>query len=75
MRTTLSIDNDILAAAKAIAAQHGISVGDVVSELARRGLAPAATGAQRNGVPLFPVRSGAGTVTPEIIAQVLDEGG
>ncbi len=75
MRTTLSIDNDILAAAKAIATQRRVSVGEVVSELARRGLAPAATSAKRNGVQLFPVRSGAGTVTPEIIAELLDDGG
>ena len=36
MRTTLAIDDDVLAAAKAIAQQQRRSIGEVVSELARR---------------------------------------
>lgn len=38
MRTTLSIDDDVLFAAKSIALREGRSVGEVVSELARRAL-------------------------------------
>jgi len=38
MRTTLDIDEDILAAAKELARQKGITAGKVLSNLARKGL-------------------------------------
>ena len=38
MRTTLTIDDDVLIVAKAIARQRHTSVGKVVSDLARRAL-------------------------------------
>jgi len=38
MRTTLAIDDDLLAAAKAMAQARSVSVGEVVSELMRKGL-------------------------------------
>lgn len=63
MRTTLDIDDDILQAAKEIGAMHGKTAGQVVSELARRGLTPAATRRVRNGVPVLPRRS-AGSLRP-----------
>ena len=42
MRTTLEIDDAVLAAAKALAKDSHSSVGAALSELARRGLAPTA---------------------------------
>ena len=36
MRTTLDIDNDVLAAAKELARQQNLSAGQVVSQLLRR---------------------------------------
>lgn len=58
MRTTLDIDADVLNAAKEIAAVRGTSAGKVLSELARKGLAPAgkAVTSTRNGVPVMPSR-------------------
>jgi len=42
MRTTLSIDDDVLYAVKSLARRQGLSVGEVLSELARQALqAPA----------------------------------
>jgi len=38
MRTTLDIDDDVVAAAREMAAQDRRSLGSVISELARRGL-------------------------------------
>lgn len=38
MRTTLDIDDQILAAARSLARARGLSIGAAVSELARRGL-------------------------------------
>ena len=54
MRTTLDLDDDILQAAKELAAAKGSTAGKVLSELARRGLARERDSAPvRNGVPLL----------------------
>lgn len=75
MRTTLSIDDDVLAAAKHLAERDEKSVGEVISALARQGLARGARGGrtERNGVPLLPSRRGAAPVTPEWVNQLRDE--
>ena len=73
MRTTITLDDDVLEAAKKIAAARGVAIGVVISELARRGLVPSASGRVRNGIRLFPIRDGAGLVTSEIVQQLLDE--
>lgn len=74
VRTTLTIDDDILAAAKSLAEHQSKSVGEVVSVLARRGLRPAHFSVgTRNGVPLFRVRSGGTPVTPELIKQLQED--
>lgn len=73
MRTTLTLDDDILASARALAAQKGVPIGAIVSDLARRGLAPTRPSAVRNGIRLFPVRDGAGAVTPEIVKALAED--
>jgi hypothetical protein len=73
MRTTLTLDDDVLEAAKRLSEARGVPIGTVVSELARRGLAPSAYGAVRNGIRLFPVREGAGVATPELVKDLLEE--
>lgn len=75
MRTTLSIDDDILAAAKHLAERDRKSLGEVVSALARQGLAGTSREprAERNGVPLLPHRADAGPVTLELVNQLRDE--
>jgi len=74
MRTTLAIDDDVLKAAKAIARQRRLTVGQVVSELARTALRPvAATTRVRNGVPLLPVRKKGVVVTNEMVNLLRDE--
>jgi negative regulator of replication initiation len=73
MRTTLSIDDDVLTAAKAIAHQTHKTIGEVVSDLARRSLRPPADLAERNGIPLLPVREKGVIVTPELVNTLRDE--
>lgn len=72
MRTTLDIDDDVLQAAKEIAALRGRTAGQVLSDLARKGLAPKRTMKIRNGVPLLPHRSGR-IVTTQMVEDLLDE--
>ena len=73
MRTTLAIDDDVLAAAKAIAQQQNQTIGAVVSELARKSLHPPAAVAERNGIPLLPVRRPDVIVTLDIVNALRDE--
>lgn len=73
MRTTLSIDDDVLLAAKAIAGQQGRTLGEVVSELARRSLQRSVSRTERNGIPLLAVRLDAAPVTPDMVNALRDE--
>jgi hypothetical protein len=73
MRTTLTLDDDVLVLARALAAQRGVSIGTIVSDLARRGLAPSQPAATRNGIRLFPVRPDAGPVTPELVKALAED--
>lgn len=72
MRTTLSLDEDVLAVARAIAERDRRSLGQVVSDLARKGMRGRASGARsRSGFPTLPRR---GTViTLELVNALRDE--
>jgi hypothetical protein len=74
MRTTLSIDDDVLMAAKNLADRERRTVGEVLSALARQGLRrDAAPGVARNGIRLLPTRESAAPVTLELVNQLRDE--
>jgi microcystin-dependent protein len=74
MRTTLTIDDDVLAAAKALAELQHKTTGEVISTLARQALQPTGgTRRYRNGVPLLEVKPNATPVTLELVNQLRDE--
>jgi hypothetical protein len=74
MRTTLVIDDDVLSAAKEMAAIKKKTVGEVISSLARQALSPGKSNIKtRNGVPLLKVRKGAARVTSELVHQLSEE--
>jgi hypothetical protein len=73
MRTTLAIDDDILAAAKAIADQTNKTIGSVLSDLARPSLRPPLAAAERNGIPLLPAGKPGVIVTQDIVRALRDE--
>jgi hypothetical protein len=75
VRTTLDIDDDVLAVAKDIAAASRSTAGKVLSQLARQGLSrPAGDqgGEVRNGVPLLAPRVGEAPVTSQVVNDLLD---
>ncbi|HEX7353735.1 MAG TPA: antitoxin [Mycobacteriales bacterium] len=72
MRTTLEIDDDVMAAARELARAERVSIGSVVSDLARRGLAPARV-QRRHGRPVIHSPAGAPPITPEMVRGALDE--
>jgi len=74
VRTTLDIDEDVLQAAKELAASHRTTAGRILSELARSALSPSRrTPRVRNGVPLLPARRGETTVTGEAVNRLRDD--
>ena len=74
MRTTITIDDDLLAAAKELAVMENKSIGEVISALARAGLRPAKPGRKtRNGVPLLPTKPGTSRVSSELVQQLREE--
>lgn len=75
MRTTLAIDDDVLAAARHLAEREHKSVGEVISRLARQGLSRGVRGTrtERNGIPLRPSRKAHVPVTLELVNPLRDE--
>ena len=73
MRTTLDIDDDLLGTAKHLARQRGLTLGQVISELARQSLAATAPLKVRNGVPLFVPKAHASRPDLRIVNQLRDE--
>jgi hypothetical protein len=74
MRTTLDIDDDVLAAAKELASGQKTTAGKVISDLARKALTESSTKKlrYRNGFPVIPKRGG-GVVTPELVDRLAEE--
>ncbi len=74
VRTTLHIDDDVLQAAKEIAASRATTAGKVLSELARKALEPRSTSRVRNGVPLLRRRKkGSPRPTMALVNRLRDE--
>jgi hypothetical protein len=82
MRTTLAIDDDVLLAAKHLAERERKSIGEIISTLARVGLARDHTGTvganqrartTRNGIPLLASAKGGLPVTLAHVNQLRDE--
>ena len=72
MRTTLELDDDVVVAARELAALQRRSLGSVVSELARRGLTPARIESD-DDLPVIRVPAGTSPITPEMVRRALDE--
>lgn len=74
MRTTIDIDDEVLAMVKEIARTYHQTAGAVVSRLLRESLQPKSFDREyRNGVPLLPLRPHDVTVTTELVNRLRDE--
>jgi hypothetical protein len=73
MRLTLSVDDDVYEAAKALAQGSGRSLGSVLSDLARKGLQPAEVmrPCGKGEPPTFHVRPGAAVIPGSRAADLL----
>lgn len=72
MRTTLALDEDVIAAARAIAERDRRTIGAVASELMRKGLrGDERPLTMRNGIPMLPHRGV--VVTLDIVNALRDD--
>lgn len=73
MRTTFSIDDQVLEAVRRVARRQGKPVGMVVTALLREALAPRAPVGDVDGLPFMPAQLGAGRATLETVNALRDE--
>lgn len=73
MRTTVTLDDDVFEAAKALAEGSGRQLGAVLSQLARRGLRASAEVSHRNGLPVFKVSPDAPVIPSRRAAELSAE--
>jgi hypothetical protein len=73
MRTTLDLDDDVLAAARSIATARKQTMGKVVSDLVRQSLTTKLKKSP-SGVPLLPLRPGV-IVSNELIDKLREDEG
>ena len=73
MRTTVSIDDDVLAVARALAERKGSSLGSALSELARRGLQSGIINSDVTVGTTFPAPADAGPITSEDVNRSLSD--
>ena len=73
MRTTVTIDDDVLAVAREFAAQKGCSLGSALSELARRGFKRSPVSERDGDGSVFAVAADAEPITSEDVYRSLDD--
>ena len=72
MRTTLELDDDLLASARELARKDGVTLGQLISALARQALATKAPQKVRNGFLLFDPKPGAPKPDLRLVNQLRD---
>ena len=73
MRTTLNLPDDVYHAARSLAALKGLSLGDALAELARRGLTNGPSIDKENAFPYFRLPEGSETMSLEHTLSAEDE--
>lgn len=74
MRTTLTIDDDVLEAAARQAKARGVSIGRTLSDLARRGLNAPTASVEKHGVLVFRLPADSPQVTTEDVRRLESDG-
>ena len=75
MRTTLTIDDDLLSAARCLSRARSTPLGKVISELARRGLTTTSRAGKYvgSGFPVFRISPHAAPISLEEVKKGEDE--
>jgi negative regulator of replication initiation len=73
MRTTLSLDDDLVPVVKSYAASRSLAMGQAVSELVRRGLNAPVKTRVLNGLVVFDLPDDAEPVTSALVKRLESE--
>jgi hypothetical protein len=73
MRTTLELDDDLLTTTRQLARQQGVTIGQLISQLARQSLAARAPLKVRNGALLFVTKAGVSKPDLRIVNELRDD--
>jgi hypothetical protein len=74
MRTTLTLDDDLLELAARQAKLRGVSLSRTVSDLLRRGLSAPTPSQDKDGLVVFQLPADSPTVTTEEVRRIEAEG-
>ena len=74
MRTTLTLDDDVLELAARQAKLRGVSLGRTVSDLLRRGLSAPTPGQNKDGLVVFLLPADSPKVTTDDVRRLEAEG-
>jgi CTP:molybdopterin cytidylyltransferase MocA len=74
MRTTLTLDDDVLELAARQAKLRGVSLGRSVSDLLRRGLSASTPAENKNGLVVFHLPADSPKVTTDDVRRIEAEG-
>jgi hypothetical protein len=74
MRTTLTLDDDVLELASRQAKLRGVSLGKTVSDLLRRGLSAATPAQDKGGLVVFHLPADSPKVTTDDVRRIEAEG-
>lgn len=74
MRTTLTLDDDVLELAARQAKLRGVSLGKTVSDLVRKGLNAPTPAREKAGLKVFCLPSDSPTVTTDDVRRLESEG-
>ncbi|HEV2210128.1 MAG TPA: hypothetical protein VG167_15215 [Verrucomicrobiae bacterium] len=74
MRTTLTLDDDVLELAARQAKARGMSLGKAISDLARRGLNAPTLSQERSGLVVFKLPDDSPPVTTKEVRRLETEG-
>jgi CTP:molybdopterin cytidylyltransferase MocA len=74
MRTTLTLDDDVLELATRQAQARGLSLGKTISELVRRGLNAPTPQIHKDGLIVFQLPADSPQVTTEDVRRIESEG-
>jgi hypothetical protein len=75
VRTTVRLDDDVFRAVKHVAEARGKTFGEVLSDLARKGLEHPPRMRYDDDLPTFDVREGSPMITPDLIRDLLEDEG
>lgn len=73
MRTTVTLDDDVFEAARAQAQASGKTLGEVLSQMARRGLRASTPDTAKGKLPVFKVRPDADIIPSSRAKEMLAE--